>query len=109
MRLSIITINYNNLQGLIKTVDSVLLQTFHDFEWIIIDGGSTDGSKEYIEQLAKDLATRNWLTHKFSLSCYSADDNVKENFNPNLLSNASAEFKLVIFKSYLILVNKNMI
>lgn len=81
MRLSIITINYNNLQGLIKTVDSVLLQTFHDFEWIIIDGGSTDGSKEYIEQLAKDLATRNWLTHKFSLSCYSADDNVKENFN----------------------------
>lgn len=45
---SIITINYNNKFGLIKTVESVVSQTFKDFEYIIIDGGSTDGSKEYI-------------------------------------------------------------
>ncbi|WP_340102804.1 glycosyltransferase family 2 protein [Rhodohalobacter sp. 8-1] len=51
MKLSIITINYNNKTGLIKTVESVIHQTFQDFEYIIIDGGSTDGSKEYIQQM----------------------------------------------------------
>ena len=50
MKLSIITINYNNKAGLQKTLDSVLAQTCKDFEWIVIDGGSTDGSKELIEQ-----------------------------------------------------------
>ena len=50
IKLSIITINYNNKAGLQKTIDSVITQTFKDFEWIIIDGGSTDGSKELIEK-----------------------------------------------------------
>lgn len=49
MKLTIITINYNNLQGLEKTYHSVVSQTWQDFEWIIIDGGSTDGSKEFLE------------------------------------------------------------
>lgn len=53
MKLSIITINFNNRAGLQKTIDSVISQTFKDFEWIIIDGGSTDGSKELIEQYDK--------------------------------------------------------
>ena len=52
MRLSIITINYNNCEGLKKTIDSVLAQTCNDFEWIVIDGGSTDGSRELLEQHA---------------------------------------------------------
>ena len=56
MKLSIITVNYNNKEGLKKTVNSVLSQTYHDFEWIIIDGGSTDGSKEIIEQIKDNLA-----------------------------------------------------
>ncbi len=51
MKLSIITINYNNSYGLRKTVESVLSQTYHDFEYIIIDGDSTDGSKEYLHTL----------------------------------------------------------
>ena len=50
MKLSIITVNYNDRNGLQKTIDSVVSQTFQDFEWIIVDGGSTDGSKELIEQ-----------------------------------------------------------
>ena len=50
MKLSIITINYNNLEGLKRTYDSVVSQTCQDFEWIIIDGGSTDGSREFIEE-----------------------------------------------------------
>lgn len=56
MKLSIITINYNDVNGLRKTIDSVLAQTWTDFEWIIIDGGSTDGSREVIEQKQKHLS-----------------------------------------------------
>ena len=56
MKLSIITINYNNKEGLQKTIDSVVCQTWRDFEWIVIDGGSTDGSKELIEQYQQHFA-----------------------------------------------------
>ena len=56
MRLSIITVNYNNREGLRKTMESVISQTWKDFEWIIIDGGSTDGSKELIEEKQALLA-----------------------------------------------------
>jgi glycosyltransferase involved in cell wall biosynthesis len=48
-KLSIITINYNNLDGLKRTVESVVNQTWREFEYIVIDGGSTDGSSEYIK------------------------------------------------------------
>jgi len=50
MKLSIITVNLNNRDGLKRTIDSVVSQTFKDFEWIVIDGGSTDGSRELIEE-----------------------------------------------------------
>lgn len=56
MKLSIITVNLNNRDGLKKTIDSVVSQTFKDFEWIVIDGGSTDGSKELIEQWADHIS-----------------------------------------------------
>lgn len=50
MKLSIITVNLNNLEGLKKTYESVVCQTFTDYEWLVIDGGSTDGSREFIEE-----------------------------------------------------------
>lgn len=56
MKLSIITVNLNNRDGLQKTIDSVVAQTFKDFEWIVIDGGSTDGSKELIERYSDHFA-----------------------------------------------------
>ena len=49
MRYSIITINYNNKEGLEYTIKSVINQTSKDFEYIIIDGGSTDGSVDVIK------------------------------------------------------------
>lgn len=53
--ISIITINYNNAKGLRRTIESVACQTSRDYEFIIIDGGSSDGSvtviKEYITQI----------------------------------------------------------
>lgn len=51
-RLTIITVNFNNKDGFIKTANSIVAQTFGDYEWIIIDGGSTDGSAEVIRQYA---------------------------------------------------------
>ncbi len=53
-KLSIITINYNKLAGLRKTVESVFAQTYRDFEYIIIDGASTDGSREYLNTVQTD-------------------------------------------------------
>ncbi len=50
MLLSIITINKNNASGLDKTIQSVINQTFHDYEYIIIDGNSDDKSVKIIEQ-----------------------------------------------------------
>lgn len=50
LKLSIITINYNNANGLLKTIESVIKQTSNDFEYIVIDGGSTDGSEQVIRQ-----------------------------------------------------------
>lgn len=49
-KITIITINYNNLEGLKRTFTSVFNQTWKEFEYVVIDGGSTDGSKELIEQ-----------------------------------------------------------
>ncbi|HEY6142819.1 MAG TPA: glycosyltransferase family 2 protein [Flavobacterium sp.] len=55
LKISIITINYNDAIGLEKTMLSVLNQTNLDFEYIVIDGNSTDGSKEIIQKYQDKL------------------------------------------------------
>ena len=57
MKLSIITINYNNAAGLKKTLDSVAVQTCTDFEHIIVDGESTDNSVEIIHEYEQNLTS----------------------------------------------------
>jgi glycosyltransferase involved in cell wall biosynthesis len=56
LKLSIITINLNNIHGLKETIASVLKQSFKHFEFIVIDGNSTDGSAELIAQQTKDFS-----------------------------------------------------
>lgn len=56
MLISIITINFNDVEGLKKTMTSVIDQTYSNIEYIIIDGGSTDGSKPYIETHQESLS-----------------------------------------------------
>lgn len=55
-KISIITINYNNKDGLLSTVKSVLRQSYTNIEYIIVDGDSTDGSKDIIKQFQKHFA-----------------------------------------------------
>lgn len=56
MTLTIITINFNNKNGLKKTINSIVSQLQVNYEWIVIDGGSTDGSKELIEDYSSSIA-----------------------------------------------------
>lgn len=65
MKISVITINYNNCAGLVKTLQSVQMQKYYDFEHIVIDGGSTDGSKSVIEKYSLDVRYPIcWLSEK---------------------------------------------
>jgi len=54
-KISIITINFNDAIGLNKTIKSVLNQTNTDYEFIVIDGDSTDGSKTIIEKYSGEI------------------------------------------------------
>lgn len=58
--ISVITINYNDAQGLARTVASVRNQSYEAMEYLVIDGGSTDGSKEYIEKHEKSFT--HWVS-----------------------------------------------
>jgi len=62
MKVSIITINLNNKEGLAKTIQSVISQSFWDFEFIIIDGGSGDGSLECIQDAERLFPSLRWIS-----------------------------------------------
>jgi glycosyltransferase involved in cell wall biosynthesis len=62
MKYSIITINYNNQSGLRRTIESVISQTFTDYEYILIDGGSTDGSVDVIKEYKQHI--NYWVSEK---------------------------------------------
>lgn len=62
MKLSIVTINWNNAEGLEKTLQSVASQTYKEFEYIIIDGASTDDSVEVIKKYEQQFAHLKWLS-----------------------------------------------
>lgn len=58
LKISIITITYNNLIGLCRTAESVLSQTITNFEWIIVDGASTDGTQVYLQNIRQQWQGR---------------------------------------------------
>lgn len=55
IKVTVISINYNNCDGLRKTIESVVNQTCRDFEYIVIDGGSIDGSVDIIKENADKI------------------------------------------------------
>ena len=63
MLLTIITINRNNAAGLEKTMQSVFSQTCTDFEYVVVDGASTDASVDVIKRLAPAFGDRlKWVS-----------------------------------------------
>jgi len=62
MRYSIITVNFNNKDGLRQTIESVECLKYKDYEYIIIDGGSTDGSVDVIRE--HENAVSYWISEK---------------------------------------------
>ena len=62
MIFSVITINFNNCEGLQRTIESVIGQTFKDYEFIVIDGGSTDGSVDVIKEKAVSMSY--WISER---------------------------------------------
>jgi glycosyltransferase involved in cell wall biosynthesis len=53
--ISVVTINLNNKVGLEKTISSVISQTYKNVEYIIVDGGSTDGSLSVLERNSEKI------------------------------------------------------
>ena len=62
MILSIITINRNNSTGLEKTMRSVASQSFKDFEYIVIDGASTDKSVDVVKKYESGFCHFKWIS-----------------------------------------------
>ena len=61
-KISIITVNRNNAEGLERTIKSVIKQTYTNYEFIIIDGASTDNSVDIIKQYSSDISF--WISEK---------------------------------------------
>lgn len=80
-KLSIITVNLNNSFGLEKTIQSIIHQSFNDYEFIIIDGGSVDNSLEIIHKYDKNLTK--WVSEK--------DDGIYDAMNKGIL-HSSGEY-----------------
>ena len=58
MKFSIITVCYNSEKTIERTIQSVLNQTFQDFEYIIVDGKSTDGTLDIVHSYEEKFAGR---------------------------------------------------
>lgn len=62
MKVSIITVVYNNDRTLKYAIESVLAQTYPNIEYIIIDGGSTDGTVDLIKSYGKRITS--WISER---------------------------------------------
>lgn len=93
MKLSIITVNLNNTIGLSKTIESVVSQSTHNFEYIIIDGVSSDGSVDVIREFESfNIQSKNPL----SLICISEKDTGIYNAMNKGIKMANGEYLLFL-------------
>lgn len=98
-KISIVTICYNSIRFIEKTILSVINQNYPNIEYIVIDGGSTDGTKDIIEKYASKIsywcsekdggiydamnkgiekATGEWIMFMNSGDCFASNEILKE-------------------------------
>lgn len=97
-KISIITINYNDAVGLEKTIKSVLNQGYINLEFIIVDGGSDDGSKEVIEKYRSSF--------KYSVS--ERDTGIYNAMNKGIRQ-ATGDYLLFLNSADVLIEDKNML
>lgn len=64
MKFSLITVTYNDLDNLKITYESVKKQTFTDYEYLVVDGGSTDGTVDYLENIKNSDSRVTYISEK---------------------------------------------
>ena len=88
MKISIVTVNLNNASGLKATLESVAMQTCREFEHIVIDGGSNDGSVEIIREYESIISNRKSIILKW---VSEPDKGIYDGMNKGV-SKASGEY-----------------
>ena len=61
-KVSVVTVAYNEIENIERTLKSVLSQTFPEIEYVVIDGGSTDGTVDVIKKYANRLSY--WISER---------------------------------------------
>ena len=79
VKVSIVMPTYNRADYLPKAIDSVLNQTFQDYELVIIDDGSTDGTKQVLEEYQSKSNKIRVVTHKTNQGVAIARNTGNEN------------------------------
>lgn len=94
MLLSIVTINYNNANGLRKTLASVAAQTYEHVEHIIVDGGSTDNSVDVIKEYVRQVESGKWKVESVYWSS-EKDNGIYDGMNKGIRK-ASGEYVWIL-------------
>jgi glycosyltransferase involved in cell wall biosynthesis len=74
MKVSVVTVTYNAEKVLAKTMESVLDQTCHDYEYLVVDGKSTDGTMDVVRDFESRLLEGEFGISREQLRCVSEPD-----------------------------------
>ena len=77
MKVSVVTVNYNNSAELEETLKSVVAQEYRNIEHIIVDGSSTDGTIEIVEQYAEKHPEIKWISEPDNGIYYAMNKGLK--------------------------------
>ena len=72
MKVTIITATYNSVSTIRSTLDSVLIQTYTDIEYWVIDGASKDGTVDIIKEYQMKFGGRLWYISEPDYGIYDA-------------------------------------
>lgn len=97
--ISIITVSYNAVSSIEQTILSVIHQDFEDYEYIVVDGGSTDGTVEVIQKYQDKITL--WVSEsdKGIYDAMNKGIGLAKGFWINFMNAGDSFYDLHIFKS----------